>query len=167
MKRLIIICGPTGAGKTTYAISLSKDISAIRFSIDSWMQTLFADDMKSLNYSWMIERVNRCYEQIWDTCDKIFSIDGSVVLDLGFTEKKQREIFADRAVALGITPEVHYLDAPLTVRKKRVNKRNAEKNPDVYAFDVTDEMFDFMEPRFEPPDDVELENGLRVGVQDS
>ena len=162
MNRVIIVCGQTGAGKTTYSISLSKQINAVRFSIDPWMQTLFADDMKSLDYSWMIERVYRCYDQIWDTCEKILSIDGSVVLDLGFTEFKQRKLFVDRAKALNLEAEVHYLEATKEVRKKRVIKRNAEKDPDVYAFDVTDEMFNFMEPRFEPPDDSELKNGLRV-----
>jgi predicted kinase len=45
MPRLILVCGPTGAGKTTYAISLSEEAKAIRFSIDPWMQTLFASDM--------------------------------------------------------------------------------------------------------------------------
>lgn len=160
---MVIVSGPTGAGKTTYSISLSKEINAVRFSIDPWMQTLFADDMKSLDYSWMIERVYRCYEQIWDTCEKIFAIDGSVVLDLGFTEAKQRRLFADRAKSLGIEAEVHYLEVSKGARKERVAKRNAEKDPEVYVFDVTDEMFNFMESRFEPPDDSEMKNGLRVG----
>lgn len=128
------------------------------------MQTLFADDMTALDYSWMIERVYRCYEQIRDTCDKLFAIDGSVVLDLGFTEKKQRELFANRARALNIVPEVHYLDAPAEVRKERVARRNAEKDPDVYAFDVTDVMFNFMEPRFEPPGEEEMEDGVQVSA---
>ena len=162
---MIMVCGRTAAGKTTYSVSLSREINAVRFSIDPWMQTLFADDMKSLDYSWMIERVYRCYDQIWDTCEKIFSTGGSVVLDLGFTERKQRKLFADRVIALNITPEVHVLDAPKDVRKKRVAQRNAEKDPDVYVFDVTDAMFNFMEPRFEQPDDIEMKNGLLVDTR--
>ena len=42
MARLIIVTGPTGAGKTTYSQSFAKEIGAIRFSIETWMQTLFA-----------------------------------------------------------------------------------------------------------------------------
>ena len=61
MKRLIIVTGPTGVGKTTYSLSLAAEIGAVRFSIDPWMQNLFAEDMTSLDYSWMIERVKRCY----------------------------------------------------------------------------------------------------------
>lgn len=165
MSRMVIVCGPTGVGKTTYSISLSKEIDAVRFSIDPWMKTLFAKDMKSLDYSWMIERVNRCHEQIWNVCEQILVLRGSVVLDLGFTEKMQRDRFADHAIELGIVPEVHYLDAPRDVRKKRVDKRNAEKDPAVYAFDVTDFMFEFMEPRFEVPGKEELENGRLIDTR--
>ncbi len=162
--RLIIVCGPTGAGKTTYSISLSRKIDAIRFSIDPWMQTLFAKDMKSLDYSWMIERVNRCYDQIWNVSEQILALRGNVILDLGFTEKRQRDRFSDLARTLGIVSEVHYLDAPLDVRMKRVNRRNIEKDPEVYAFDVTELMFDFMEPKFEAPDEEELENGRLINA---
>ena len=165
MSRVILVCGPTGVGKTTYSISLSKKINAIRFSIDPWMKTLFAEDMTSLDYSWMIERVNRCYEQIWEVSEQILRLGGSVVLDLGFTEKAQRKIFADRAKALGINAEVHYLDAPLAIRKNRVEKRNTEKDPSVYAFDVTDFMINFMEPRFEKPDAEELRTGVEIDAR--
>lgn len=164
MARLIIVTGPTGVGKTTYSLSLSEEIGAIRFSIDPWMQTLFSKDMTSLDYSWMIERVNRCYVQIWQVSRQILELDGNVVLDLGFTTKKQRQHFSSLAEELGIKPEVHYLNASKETRKKRVDKRNSEKDPNVYAFEVNDFMFDFMEPRYEIPDDQELENGQTVNT---
>jgi len=162
MARLILVCGPVGVGKTTYALSLAKEVEAVRFSIDPWMQTLFSKDMTSLDYSWMIDRVNRCYEQIWDVSNQILSLDGNVILDLGFTTKEQREIFSNRAKELKIDPEIHYLDAPKEIRKKRVEKRNNEKDPSVYSFEVTDMMFNFMEPRFEVPDQEELKNGCKI-----
>lgn len=162
MARLIIICGPTGAGKTTYSLSLSKEIGAVKFSIDPWMQTLFSDDMTSLDYSWMIERVNRCYEQIWEVSKQILALDGNVVLDLGFTTKEQRTLFSERAKELNINSEIHYLNVPKDVRVQRIKKRNLEKDPNVYAFEVTDTMINFMEPRFEIPDQEELKNGYEV-----
>lgn len=111
MARLILVCEPTGVGKTTYSLSLSKEIEAIRFSIDPWMQTLFAKDMTSLDYEWMIERVHRCYAQIWQISEQVLGINGNVVLDLGFTTKEQRDIFSDRAIKLKINSEIHYLHA--------------------------------------------------------
>jgi len=159
MARLILVCGPTGVGKTTYSISQAKELDAIRFSIDHWMQTLFSQDMTSLDYHWLIERVYRCYEQVWEVTEQILTIDANVILDLGFTTKAQRDLFADRARKLGVKPEIHYLDASQTTRKQRVNKRNTEKDPAVYAFEVTDTMFEFMESKFEVPDQDELKNG--------
>lgn len=162
MARLIIVTGPIGAGKTTYSLSIAKEIGAIRFSIDPWMQTLFSQDMTELDYAWMIERVNRCYAQIWQVGEQILELDGKVVLDLGFTTKQERERFSMLANKLGVDAEVHYLNAPKEIRKKRIKKRNAEKDPNVYSFEVTDFMFNFMEPRYEIPDQQELENGCII-----
>lgn len=162
MSRLVLVCGPTGAGKTTYAISLCEQIGAVKFSIDPWMQNLFSKDMVTLDFSWMMERVNRCYEQIWEVSEQILKQNGHVVLDLGFTMKAQRDIFVQKAKTLNITAEVHYLDACKKTRKRRVAKRNIEKDPAVYSFEVTDMMFDFMEPKFEVPDENELVNGHKI-----
>jgi len=162
MAKLILICGPIGAGKTTYSISLCEKIGAVRFSIDPWMQTLFSKDMTSLDYSWMIERVERCYNQIWETAEQVLSLNGNVVLDLGFTTKAQRDAFSEKAKLIGIDSELHYLDAPKDIRKARVEQRNQQKDPSVYSFEVTDMMFNFMEPRFEVPDSTELSNGCKV-----
>lgn len=164
MARLILVCGPTGVGKTTYSLSLAKEIEAIKFSIDPWMQTLFSKDMTSLDFEWMMERVSRCSEQIWQVSEQILAINGNVILDLGFTTKEQRDIFANRAKRLGLDPEIHYLDASTDTRKQRVEKRNTEKDPAVYAFEVTDMMFNFMEPRFEVPDENELKNGRKINA---
>ncbi|PKG37247.1 ATP-binding protein [Psychromonas sp. Urea-02u-13] len=164
MARLVLVCGPTGVGKTTHSLSLVDEIKGVKFSIDPWMQTLFSKDMTELDFEWMMERVNRCSEQIWQVSEQILAIDGNVILDLGFTTKAQRDIFADKARALGINPEVHYLNASTETRKLRVDKRNTEKDPSVYAFEVTDMMFDFMEPRFEIPDEEELKYGRIVNA---
>ncbi|MDF4355445.1 ATP-binding protein [Vibrio parahaemolyticus] len=164
MARLILVCGPTGAGKTTYSMSVCKEIGAVRFSIDPWMQTLFSKDMTSLDYSWMIERVYRCYEQIWEVSEQILALDGNVLLDLGFTTKAQRDVFVNKALTLNINAEIHYLDTPVDLRWQRVEQRNIEKDPQVYSFEVSRMMFNFMEPKFEVPDEKELEHGLVVSA---
>jgi predicted kinase len=164
MGRLFIVCGPTGVGKTTYSIKLSSKMKAVRFSIDPWMQTLFSKDMTELDFNWLMERIERCQEQIWEVSEQILSHQGSVVLDLGFTTKDQRGTFIEKGKKIGIDAEVHYLDAPADIRKQRVAKRNSEKDPAVYSFDVTDQMFEFMEPRFECPGEDELRYGVVVDV---
>ena len=91
-------------------------------------------------------------------------LNGNVVLDLGFTTKEQRGHFSALAKELDIEPEVHYLSAPKDVRKKRVEQRNVEQDPDVYSFEVTDFMFNFMEPKYEIPDEQELANGRVINA---
>lgn len=166
MSRVIIVCGQTGAGKTTYSIKISNEIKAVKFSIDPWMQTLFSKDMKSLDFEWIMERVERCQKQIWDITEQIIYNEGHVVLDLGFTTKDQRKVFIDKAKELGISAEIHYINTPINIRKQRVTKRNMQKDPKVYAFEVTDQMFQFMEPRFEPPSDNELNEGVVIKVSE-
>ena len=149
-------------------MSISKkrlnEIKAIKFSIDPWMPTLFSKDMTNLDLEWMMERVNRCSEQICQFIKQILAINGNVILDLGFTTKAQRDVFANRAREVGREPEIHDVDAAKDTRKHRVDKRNTEKDPSVYAFEVTDMMFNFMEPRFEVPDKEELKHGRKIDV---
>ena len=164
MGRLVIVSGPTGAGKTTHAMAVADEIGAVRFSIDTWMQTLFAKDMRSLDFPWIVERVERCLEQIGEIAGQILARRGSVVLDLGFRTRAQRDRFVELAASHGVSAEIHHLDAPLAVRRARVARRNLEKDPAVYAFEVTEQMFDFMEPRFEALADEELERGRVIGT---
>jgi predicted kinase len=99
--------------------------------------------------------------------EQILDNDGNVVLDLGFTTKAQRSTFVERAKRLGVAAEVHYLEAPTTLRRKRVERRNREKDPRVFSFEVTRQMFDFMEPRFERPSAEEMQNGKRIEIVES
>ena len=72
-KHLIhLICGGTGAGKTTYAMKLAADIGGARFSIDEWMTNLYwMDSPQPLVAEWSLERVRRCHVQIWETARRI------------------------------------------------------------------------------------------------
>ena len=160
--KAILVCGPTGVGKTTYSIALAQELGAVRFSIDPWMQTLFSKDMRGLDYGWITERVGRCHQQIWEVSEQILALGGAVILDLGFTTKSQRKTFVGLAENIGAVAEIHYLSAPVEVRKARVKKRNKEKDPGLYSFEVTDFMFNFMEPRFEAPDASELRHGKEI-----
>ncbi|MBL4863698.1 MAG: ATP-binding protein [Rhodobiaceae bacterium] len=153
--RVNLVCGSTGAGKSTFARALADDRQAVRFSIDEWMSNLYwPDQAPGEDYRWAIERVERCERQIWATCCEILSRDRDVILDLGFTERKQRDRFRTWAEAVGVPTVTHFVTADIEVRRSRVRKRN-EGEGETFAFEVTDEMFDFMEGIFEPPTEAE------------
>ncbi len=148
-----LICGSTGAGKTTYALRLADDLGAARFSIDEWMTRLFwMDTPQPLEPAWSIERVERCMAQIWATASDVAARGTPCILDFGFGQAMTRKRFADLARQSGLTVQLHVLDLPAEERWRRVERRNAEKG-DSYqlTFDVTREMFDFVEGMWEPP----------------
>jgi predicted kinase len=90
-----LICGSTGAGKTTYAVRLGDSLKGIRFSIDEWMAMLFwMDTPQPLNPAWSMERVERCLTQIWAVALHIAARNVPCVLDLGFGQTQSRAKFA-------------------------------------------------------------------------
>jgi predicted kinase len=155
---IYLICGSTGAGKTTYANQLSDTAHAVRFSIDEWMAALFwMDTPKPMDASWAMERVSRCYNHIWTTALQVAKRGVSCVLDLGFGQRSERMRFADLARRAGLAVELHFIDVPAAERWRRIEARNATK-AETYQlpFDVTREMFDFVESIWEPPTNDEI-----------
>ncbi len=151
MPTVHLICGPTGAGKTTFARGLAAERNAVRFSIDEWMANLFAADTPDpLTFEWAIERVGRCEAQIWQTGLAALAAGRDIVLDLGFTTREQRDRFRAQAVETGHEVSLHHVTAPRETRLTRVRTRNHDGS-EVFVFEVTDGMFDFMEDRFETP----------------
>ena len=65
MTILHLICGASGAGKTSYALGLCDRLGALHLSIDDWMVTLFGPDAPDPpQWPWIAERVARCEAQI-------------------------------------------------------------------------------------------------------
>jgi len=153
-----LICGSTGAGKTTYALRLSDRLKGVRFSIDEWMTTLFwMDTPQPLNPAWSMERVERCMTQIWAVALQTAARNVPCVLDLGFSQTKSRAKFADFAQAAGLSVQLHFIDVPAEERWRRVASRNARKGETYQlGFDITREMFDFVEGLWEPPTHAEM-----------
>src|ERR1700743_2310940 len=97
-----LICGSTGAGKTTYARHLCEEAEAILFSIDQWMTALFWMDSPSpIEAGWSMERVARCMDQIWTVAAQVAARGTPCVLDLGFTRFRERHRFAELASGAG------------------------------------------------------------------
>jgi predicted kinase len=161
-----LICGSTGAGKTTYAEALSKRIGGVRFSVDEWMTSLFwMDSPRPLEPIWSMERVERCLKLIWSTASRIADRGVPCVLDVALSQARSRARFVGLAGELGLSTQLHFLDVPSQERWRRVEERNRAKGGTHHLpFEVTREMFDFVESLWEPPTDAELaaSNGVRI-----
>jgi predicted kinase len=156
------ICGPTGAGKTTYAIALAERAKAVRFTIDEWMANLFiADRPPTANLQWALERTARCEAQMWSIADPLIARGVDVVFDLGVSRREHRDQFRARASQTPASIKMHYLDVPRETRRARIHARNAQQTG-TFAFVVNDPMFDWMEQWFELPSDDELYGAMIV-----
>jgi predicted kinase len=161
-----LMCGSTGAGKSTYSRRLSERIGGVIFSIDQWMATLFwMDTPKPLQVTWSMERVERCLAQIWTVASQVAARGTPCILDIGFGTGRSRERIHRLADEAGLSVQLHVLDVPVEERWRRVEARNAEKGASYdLPFAITREMFDFVETTWEPPTDREMAdyNGIRV-----
>ncbi|RZA05352.1 MAG: ATP-binding protein [Proteobacteria bacterium] len=156
MATAYLICGSTGAGKTTHAQNLAHSENARIFSIDEWMQNLFWKDAPlNPDFNWAIERVQRCEKQIWLVAESLLRGGTNVILDLGFSKRTQRDEYRRLVSAAGATPRLIYLDIPAAIRIERVRERNDQKSG-TYQFHVSDETFRWMEAYFEAPGEDEL-----------
>ena len=161
---IYLICGATGAGKSTYAEALTQEVAGVRFSIDEWMQQLHnADQPETMRFDWFYERVQRNCAQMRKLADRLVVLGTPAIFDCGLTNKTERDIFADWAAANGYTVALHFVDVPSETRWQRVQKRNHEQ-AETFQFNVTREMFDFIESIWEAPDPAEMSalNGMRV-----
>jgi len=150
-----LIAGSTGAGKTTVARQIADRMRGVRFSIDEWMNALYWMDYPEKNdFSWALERVQRCEAQIQAVAQQLAEAGIDAVLDLGFTTREQRSTWLKKAHAAGTECVLHVLDVDPKLRWERVCNRNQELGA-TYSFAVTREMFDVMETRWEAPSEDE------------
>jgi predicted kinase len=162
MSTVHLICGSTGAGKTTYAIALSQRIKGIRFSIDEWIGTLFLPDRPTPStLEWAVERMDRCERHMWTIADQLIARSVDIVFDWGLSTFAQRDHFRTRIAQTSAESKLHYLDVSQETRRARILSR-LKTDPKNRLFEVTEAMFDAMEGLFEPPSDDELYGAMIV-----
>lgn len=145
-----LICGSTGAGKSTYAEHLRSQIDAAYFSIDDWMTTLFDPDITTpMDWHWISERASRCETQILSQAVALSQSGTSSILEIGLqTKEKRQKIFSDLDNA-NCELHTHYLQVGPQERWGRVQKRNREMGA-TYRLTITKDIFDFFEQLWEP-----------------
>jgi predicted kinase len=156
MARIHLIEGPIGAGKSTFAASLSQRIGAPHINLDDWMTTLFrADRPASEVMPWYSERKERCIEQIWKLTCSLLACKVDTILELGLIRRALREDFYRRVDNAGYPLSVYVLDAPREVRHQRVRERNRARAA-TFFMEVPDAIFELASDMWEPPHDEEI-----------
>lgn len=157
MSLVHLICGPIGAGKTTFARQLERERPALRLSIDEWMIRLFGEHMPRDLFH---QRLEACLDLMYGVAERACAIGTEVVLDCGYWRREHRAAAHTR---LGKLPrELYWLEVPAAERWRRVQARNAALPPG--TFEITREMFEQFEQCFEVPDPAEPFRVIRPEV---
>jgi predicted kinase len=167
MATIHMVFGPVGAGKTTYALKLSREIHAVFLCLDDWMATLFAKDAPTPpSLEWALERTARCEAQIWKVCRQLLALDQDVIVEVGFYRRSERDRFRKMAREAAVPVQPHYITADRATRLERVRARNRDKTP-TFTIEVDDSTFEWAEGWFELPDEDELRPQAAEGAPGS
>jgi uncharacterized glyoxalase superfamily protein PhnB/predicted kinase len=155
--RVHLVIGPVGAGKSTFALQLAQERSAIRLTLDEWMATLFRPDRPETDrIAWYRERAQRCIDQICKLVQQLTAQRHDVVLEIGLLQRDERERFYARLDEARLPLTLYVLDAARDIRRERVSRRNREQGP-TFSMVVPPEIFELASDLWEPPEGEECE----------
>ena len=144
-----LIHGYLGVGKTTFSRRLEREISAVRFTHDEWMQKLYGDDPPERQFAELAERVSSLMEEQWRRC---LEVGVDVVLDFGFWSRAERDRLRASIIQRGASVRLYRLTCPDSVAWQRIQARNTSLERGLY---IAPNTFEVLKARFEPLDDDE------------
>jgi predicted kinase len=152
-----LIEGPVGAGKSTFAKAMATHSPCVHIALDEWFARLFSPDRPDGDVtSWYIQHKHRLVDLIWDHAQSVIAAGSNVALELGLIQRRARLDFYQRVESSALDFTVHVLDAPLDLRRQRVQLRNQDRGP-TFSMVVPEHIFEIASRMWEPPDEFELE----------
>lgn len=156
MNQIHFIEGPVGAGKSTYAKALAKSGGFTHIALDEWFVRLYSPDRPAGNFvPWYVARKDRLIEVILSYARTVLATN-SIALELGLIQQGPRLALLRQLQEEGVPFCVHVLDAPKSVRRERVQRRNTEQG-ETFSMVVPDDIFEIASSMWEEPDEFEQE----------
>ena len=157
MTRVLLLCGGTGAGKTTYAQRWEVAGGGVRLSIDEWMLALHGDGLLRTEFD---AKMAALKTQQLEIVRQLVPLGVEVMLDWGFWKAEERQRVGAQLRGLGAKPIVVWLDVSPRVAWRNLQVRNAAAAAGEYL--VTPDMWQDFWAAFEPPSAAEGLEVLRV-----
>jgi predicted kinase len=150
-KTVHLLCGPSGAGKTTHAHKIARETQAIHLAIDDCLKPLSIPDSFDMAYIQMVmEKAEQCAGQLLEKARQHLAQGKEVVLDIATFRRIERDFVRNWAKSLNSHVILYYVSANQATRRNRVLKRNSAKGK-AHSFDVPEWWFNCAERLFEPP----------------
>jgi predicted kinase len=130
-RRLYLVCGLPGAGKTTRSRLIRESVAAVHLCADDWVSGL---GMSLLDFDFRV-RLQDC---MLSQAAAILRAGASVIIEFGSWHREERERIRRAGAAAGATVELHFLDAPLEELVHRVRARGGPEAANLAAVLVND-----------------------------
>jgi predicted kinase len=143
---LYLVCGKIAAGKSTLARHLAARPATLLISEDHWMSNLFSGDLKTIDdYGRFSARLRAAMgPHIVD----ILRQGLSIVLDFPANTVGNRSWMRSLIAQADAAHELHLLDIPDTICKRRLRERNARGE---HPFVVNEAQYELFTSHFVPP----------------
>ena len=139
-----LIHGFLGAGKTTFARQLERELPAIRFSQDEWMSHLYGNDPPPDEFPIYFRRISELIARLWPRC---LELGVDVILDLHFWSREDRDETRVTAAKLGACSRLYRLTCPEDEAWRRLEKRNLNLDGSLF---ISRNTFEVLKSHFEP-----------------
>ncbi len=145
---LIMMCGTSGSGKTYFSKLLERRGFA-RLSIDEelWPDFYVFSDILTAEHKAFLKK--QSMERLRSRASNFIAEGKSVVIDMCFCHKAQRDEFRNFAESIDARPVLIYLKATLPVLKARLSGRAGKNGPNNLPVSEA-ELFHFW-GSFQPP----------------
>jgi predicted kinase len=157
MPTVHLIYGYLGAGKTTFAKKLERDLPAVRYSPDEWMVRIFGSDGRADDFRRYQPHIYEVMNAHWP---QVIACGIDVVLDYAFWPRWHRDTARTIASDVGAASKLYYLRCPDAVALKRCLARNSSGDDAIF---VDEGIFKFLRDRFEPLGDDEPHDLIETG----
>lgn len=141
---LYIIQGFICAGKSTFCKQLTKNIDAICYNPDQWVEKVF--DKKQIQENW-----DSCFDKtveiIWQKIKQDLLSGKNVIFDMGFWKKADREKAREISKNCNAKCVHYYLFVPDEILKQRITKNRPENWAKIHL-----ENFEKNKQKFEIPE---------------
>ncbi len=153
MAQLHLICGLPGAGKTTFARRLERELPGLRLSPDEWLIRIMGlrlspDGTSNGPFRDAVEGIQ------FELGLRLVAEGLNVILENGFWTREERDGLRARAKDAGVPVMLHYVHAPIDELRRRLEQRNANLPQDTYQ--ISNEVFELALRWFQAPAPDEL-----------